>query len=252
MGEGHSPLLQQAWKQYGPDAFVFEVLEECARELLDEREDEHMRGGCAFNHIQPLPRLEIRLDDPQFAHLFKQLDEALAAMTDEERAAYMAELDAEEKAEEAEEAAQEAAGNALDEFCATLYSKAKGEAPSAQEVQQADAYLAQGETIPALVAARAFAGAQQFDAAEQLVLKACDGEELDAAKEDCGVGPAPYEWLAKFYRKRKRHDDEIGILERYARQRHAPGAMPAQLMLRLEKSKALREVAGRKLKVRGG
>ena len=34
----HSPKLQRAWNKYGEDAFVFSIIEECAPEILEKRE----------------------------------------------------------------------------------------------------------------------------------------------------------------------------------------------------------------------
>jgi len=42
--------------------------------------------------------------------------------------------------------------------------------------------------------------------------------------------------LAILYGKQKRPREELGILERYAAQRHAPGVKPAKLAERLEKA----------------
>ena len=50
-----------------------------------------------------------------------------------------------------------------------------------------------------------------------------------------GVAPFYYEQLAILYRKAKRFDDEVAILERYAVQNKAPGVMPEKLMERLRK-----------------
>ena len=55
-------------------------------------------------------------------------------------------------------------------------------------------------------------------------------------KEDGGGAAWYYEQLAILYGKQKRPREELGILERYAAQRHAPGVKPAKLAERLEKA----------------
>lgn len=49
-GKHHSPYLQNAWNKYGEGAFVFEILEECPKENLIEREQYYidLLGGV-FN-----------------------------------------------------------------------------------------------------------------------------------------------------------------------------------------------------------
>jgi hypothetical protein len=54
-----------------------------------------------------------------------------------------------------------------------------------------------------------------------------------------GVPPAPYREFAVLYRPLKDYAREVAILERFARQPHAPGVMPGQLLERLEKARAL-------------
>ena len=51
------------------------------------------------------------------------------------------------------------------------------------------------------------------------------------------ASPGPYWRLAALYRKAKRFHDEIKILERFERQRHAPGALPAHLLKQLRKAR---------------
>lgn len=74
--------------------------------------------------------------------------------------------------------------------------------------------------------------------AEQLLLNIVDATEAEAAHKDCGVAPGAYELLAIIYSKRKDAATETAILERFAAQRHAPGATPAKLLARLEKARA--------------
>jgi hypothetical protein len=79
-------------------------------------------------------------------------------------------------------------------------------------------------------------GAQS--AAVALLLEIIDASEAESRAEGFGVAPAAYETLAVIYRQRKDHASEIAILERFARQRHAPGVTPAKLMDRLSRIKA--------------
>lgn len=61
-------------------------------------------------------------------------------------------------------------------------------------------------------------------------------EWVEETEEDqLGVAPWPYEQLAIVYRKLGREDDERLILERFAKQKHSPGAAPAKLIKRLVK-----------------
>jgi len=75
----------------------------------------------------------------------------------------------------------------------------------------------------------------KLDEAERLLLKIVDAVETEDRIQKMGVAPWYYYQLAIIYRKHKRIDKEIEILERFARQRHAPGAKPLKLMERLKK-----------------
>lgn len=59
-------------------------------------------------------------------------------------------------------------------------------------------------------------------------------QEKDIAAGLGGVAPWYYEQAAIVYRKLEQFDDEIAVLERFARQQHAPGASPPKLLQRLE------------------
>lgn len=62
-----------------------------------------------------------------------------------------------------------------------------------------------------------------------------DLQEADAARNPrWGVAPWAYEQLAIIYRKLDRPADERAILERFAKQPHAPGAGAVNLLARLE------------------
>lgn len=76
--------------------------------------------------------------------------------------------------------------------------------------------------------------------AENLLIDIVDSSEQESAAEGFGVAPAAYETLAVMYRARKDSAGEIAILERFARQRHAPGVIPPKLLARLEKVKSER------------
>lgn len=79
----------------------------------------------------------------------------------------------------------------------------------------------------------------RLDEAEKLLLELVAATEAEDKVDKCGVAPWYYEELAKIYRKRKEYAQEIAILERFASQRHAPGASPPKLIERLEKAKQL-------------
>lgn len=76
--------------------------------------------------------------------------------------------------------------------------------------------------------------------AERLLLRLVDATEEEAKAQKWGVAPWYYEQLAIIYRKRKDLDAEVRILERFARQPHAPGATPPKLLERLQKARLLR------------
>jgi hypothetical protein len=73
------------------------------------------------------------------------------------------------------------------------------------------------------------------EAAERLLLELVTATEEEARAEECGVAPWYYEQLAILYAKRQDRQQELAILERYDRQRHAPGAGPSKLSARLQK-----------------
>lgn len=80
-----------------------------------------------------------------------------------------------------------------------------------------------------------------YDEAIELLTKLIDATESESRVAGPGWGVAPwyYEQLAIIYRKQKRLDDEIAILQRYAAQIKAPGGGPSKLAERLEKAKQL-------------
>jgi hypothetical protein len=75
----------------------------------------------------------------------------------------------------------------------------------------------------------------KLEDAEKLLLALVNATENESQNENCGVAPWYYERLAVIYRKKKDIESELQILERYADQKHAPGAFPRKLMERLEK-----------------
>ena len=77
------------------------------------------------------------------------------------------------------------------------------------------------------------------DEAETLLLELVDATEEESGCEGWGVAPWYYEQLAISYRKRGDVHGEIQILERFARQKHAPGASSPKLLQRLEKAREL-------------
>lgn len=79
----------------------------------------------------------------------------------------------------------------------------------------------------------------EFSKLEELLLELINATEEESAINDMGVAPAYYSELAILYRKQKEYFKEVAILERFAKQKHANGAMPKKLLERLEKAKAL-------------
>jgi len=77
--------------------------------------------------------------------------------------------------------------------------------------------------------------AGELEQVEALLLRLAAATEAEAKARRWGVAPWYYEQLAIVYRKQKRQADEIAVLERYERQRKAPGARPAKLAKRLAK-----------------
>jgi hypothetical protein len=195
-GVASSPSLQSAWTKYGADAFVFEVLEECSRELLEEREDAHMRGGCAYNHVQPFPLLTVDLTSPEITPLVQKLDGALKQLNPEELAAYAAELDAEIRAEEEAEATDEARIDTAANHCDALVYRCAHETIGESEIIELLRSLGDQEAYMALHVAHALSKAGQSETAERLLLAICDVEERNSMREGCGVAPATYEQLA--------------------------------------------------------
>lgn len=74
---------------------------------------------------------------------------------------------------------------------------------------------------------------------EQLLIELVDATEDENRRRGGGVAPWYYEQAAKLYRRQRAYNKEVGILERFARQRHAPGAGPDRLRTRLEKARSL-------------
>ena len=79
----------------------------------------------------------------------------------------------------------------------------------------------------------------RLEEAEQLLLELVKATESENVIEGWGIAPWYYEELAKIYHKQKVYAKEIAILERFARQKHAPGIMPPRLLERLKKAKEL-------------
>lgn len=79
----------------------------------------------------------------------------------------------------------------------------------------------------------------KFEDAEKLLLELICATETESKAEKTGVAPWYYEELAKIYRKQKDYQKEVEILKRFAKQKHARGVKPNQLLDRLEKAKAL-------------
>jgi len=81
----------------------------------------------------------------------------------------------------------------------------------------------------------------ELDKAEELLLNLVDATEKDSKAMDMGVTPEYYNKLAKIYHRQSDYQSEVAILERFSRQKHAPGVGPPKLIARLEKA---RQAAG--------
>jgi len=77
-----------------------------------------------------------------------------------------------------------------------------------------------------------------YSAALDLLLAEIESQERISVEQKCGVAPWYYEQAAIIYRKLDAPHAEIGILERFAQQQHAPGVGPGELLLRLQKAKS--------------
>ena len=74
---------------------------------------------------------------------------------------------------------------------------------------------------------------------ENLLIELVKATEAESTVDGMGVAPAYYSELAILYRKQKEYAKEISILERFEKQKHARGVMPAKLLERLDKVKKL-------------
>lgn len=79
----------------------------------------------------------------------------------------------------------------------------------------------------------------KFTELENLLIELVKATEAESTLNDMGVAPAYYSELATLYRKQKEYSKEISILERFAKQKHSRGVMPAKLLERLGKVKEL-------------
>lgn len=82
---------------------------------------------------------------------------------------------------------------------------------------------------------------KQYDDAIELLLRLVDQVEKESKRKKQGVAPWYYDQLAFVYRKEKRIEDEIEILERFERQPKSPGSLPKILAERLIEARQLRD-----------
>lgn len=80
---------------------------------------------------------------------------------------------------------------------------------------------------------------KNYPEAIELLLKLVDETEKEAKKKGLGVAPWYYEQLAVIYRKEKRYNEEVEILERFEKQPKSPGSLPKVLAERLIKAREL-------------
>ena len=78
-----------------------------------------------------------------------------------------------------------------------------------------------------------------FDELEKLLIELVKATEAESVIYGIGVAPAYYWELAILYRKQKEYAKEVSILDRFAKQKHAPGVMPTKLLDRLQKANEL-------------
>ena len=76
------------------------------------------------------------------------------------------------------------------------------------------------------------------DAAHRLKLMVNAAHRESQMISEGGVAPWPFEQLAIVFRKQKKHEDEIRLLEIFMELPHAPGAGPQRLKERLEKARS--------------
>lgn len=76
---------------------------------------------------------------------------------------------------------------------------------------------------------------KRHEEAIAILLKLVAATENESRKAGAGWGVAPwyYEQLAVIYKKEKRYEEELSILERYEMQPKAPGAGPRKIAERL-------------------
>ena len=82
---------------------------------------------------------------------------------------------------------------------------------------------------------------KKYEDAIKLLLTLVDATDKEAKKSAEGVASWYYEKLAVIYRKQKRYEDEVAILERLEGQSKSPGALPKNLAERLIKARLLRD-----------
>jgi len=80
---------------------------------------------------------------------------------------------------------------------------------------------------------------KNYPEAIELLLKLVNETEKEAKKKGIGVAPWYYEQLAVIYRKEKRYNEEVEILERFEKQPKSPGSLPKVLAERLIKAREL-------------
>jgi hypothetical protein len=83
--------------------------------------------------------------------------------------------------------------------------------------------------------------AGRYEEAIEMLTQEVIKQEAEDKVRRWGVAPWAYGELAIIYRNLKDYKNEVEILERYMRQRQAPGAKPKQLAERLEKARFLLE-----------
>lgn len=75
------------------------------------------------------------------------------------------------------------------------------------------------------------------DATERILLGCVAATQAGSSADDLSVAPWDYEQLAILYPSDGRDQDEVAVLESFAKQRHAASVKPRRLLERLDKAR---------------
>lgn len=80
---------------------------------------------------------------------------------------------------------------------------------------------------------------KEYSKLEDLLKNLVKATEDQNVEDGLGVAPYYYHELAILYRKQKEYSKEVFILNRFSKQKHGPGVIPAKLLDRLNKAKSI-------------